>query len=378
MLYFTLPYFHQFDNKLPNILFKLSIEQEDKFITPVHFFSKYDNFPYCYLCGGFNTNNGTFYRYHQLESNANYKNGGVKRLNLSNINFNEFDINDEYLNTILTLYNTGSNFIDIPNEQIGQAILNKGYIYDLIIKLINDDLDIQVINSLTSLDYINLVSLPMGFTTNLDFIRSLANRNKIELTVNSICHKCNKINQKLCLSEEHQLMYNYSNYSYIQDCINKDNYKNSLVERCYREEKLVADKFTLLLKAFIKRLITDIYYDKNIYDRYVIEIPEEVLEDKKDLEKIIELVNNPLVKRFLVFGVSNDNYNKCKNLLRTNKFMVACMQDFKYINEIDNKLTNLDNGDYDYIVALDYKDKDMPIFKKATYVNVKELLFNKE
>lgn len=166
------------------------------------------------------------------------------------------------------------------------------------------------------------------------------------------------------------LNYNISNL--------KDNYKKSLVERCYREEKLAVDKFTLLLKAFIKRLIADIYYDKNIYDRYVIEIPEEILEDKKDLEKIIELVNNPLVKRFLVFGVSNDNYNKCKNLLRTNKFMVACMQDFKYINEIDNKLTNLDNGDYDYIVALDYKDKDMPIFKKATYVNVKELLFNKE
>lgn len=229
MLYFTLPYFHQFDNKLPNILFKLSIEQEDKFITPVHFFSKYNNFPYCYLNGGFNFNNGTFYRYHQLESNANYKNGGVKRINLSNINFNEFDINDEYLNTILTLYNTGSNFIDIPNEQIGQAILDKGYIYDLVVKLINSDLDIQDINSLTSLDYINLVSLPMGFTTNLDLLRKLLNRNKIELTVNSVCHKCNKINHESCLLEEHKLIYNYSNYSYIQDCINQDNYKNSTI-----------------------------------------------------------------------------------------------------------------------------------------------------
>lgn len=158
----------------------------------------------------------------------------------------------------------------------------------------------------------------------------------------------------------------------------KENYKKSLVERCYKEEKLSMDKFSLLLKAFVKRLIVDIYHDRNIYDKYIIEIPEDVLDDKKNFEKILELVNNPLVKRFLVFGISNDNYSKCKNLLRNNNFLVACMQDFKHINDVENKLTNLDNGDYDYIIAVDYKDKDMAIFNKTTYVNVIELLFNKE
>lgn len=273
MLYFTLPYLHEYDKKLSHILFKLSIEEENKFITPVHFFSKYINLPYCYLSGGFNTNQGTFYKYHELEDNANCKMGGVKRLNLSNINFNELDLGDEYLNLVLKIYNTGSNFIDIYDDKIAKKILNKGYIYDFVLKIIDSDIEINKINNLINLDTIKLISLPIVITDKLDFLQQIKNRNKIELTVNSVCHNCCGLNHNLCLSEEHKLLYNYSNYSYINDCVNKDKYSNSNILSINE----IIDKYESIGLRFFRLDDFPIYYD--IHDFLIFFVNYFILED---------------------------------------------------------------------------------------------------
>ena len=53
----------------------------------------------------------------------------------------------------------------------------------------------------------------------------------------------------------------------------RDNYKNSLVERCYKDKKIQFEKVYLLGIKFIKQLLFDVYNSSLLYDKYFILIP---------------------------------------------------------------------------------------------------------
>ncbi len=159
----------------------------------------------------------------------------------------------------------------------------------------------------------------------------------------------------------------------------RDNYKNSLVERCYRDKKIQFEKVYLLGIKFIKQLLFDVYNSSLLYDKYFILIPEFIFEDKKDLNKILDLFDNPLIKRYVVLGIVSDNYYSNQAFIRKYNFSIACIQDFSHINDVNGKLTNLDNSNlFDYILVDSFKDKDYDSFVKYSMVNLNGILFNKE
>ncbi len=173
--------------------------------------------------------------------------------------------------------------------------------------------------------------------------------------------------------------------NYVKVVINNDinvlhdNYKNSLVERCYRDKKILFDKFYLLGIKFIKQLLLDIYNNKLLYDKYFILLPEEVFEEKRYICDILNLFNNPLVKRYLVLGIKDDNYYSNQAFIKKYNFSIACIQDFSHINDVSTKLTNLDNSNlFDYVIVDDFKEKDYNEFIKYSLVNMDSILFNKE
>ncbi len=159
----------------------------------------------------------------------------------------------------------------------------------------------------------------------------------------------------------------------------QDNYKVSLIERCYRDNKIQFEKYYLLGIKFIKQLLLDIYNEKLLYDKYFILIPEIIFEDKKDMTRFFDLFDNPLVKRYVVLGIVSDNYYSNQAFIRKYNFSIACIQDFSHINDVNGKLTNLDNSNlFDYILVDSFKDKDYDSFVKYSMVNLNGILFNRE
>lgn len=159
----------------------------------------------------------------------------------------------------------------------------------------------------------------------------------------------------------------------------QDNYKVSLIERCYRDNKIQFEKVYLLGIKFIKQLLLDIYNEKLLYEKYFILIPEIIFEDKKDMTRFFDLFDNPLVKRYVVLGIVSDNYYSNQAFIRKYNFSIACIQDFSHINDVNGKLTNLDNSNlFDYILVDSFKDKDYDSFVKYSMVNLNGILFNRE
>ena len=172
--------------------------------------------------------------------------------------------------------------------------------------------------------------------------------------------------------------------NYVKVVINNDvkvlhdNYKNSLVERCYKDKKIQFEKIYLLGIKFIKQLLF-VYNNSLLYSKYFILIPEFIFEDKKDLGKLLDLFDNPLIKRYVVLGIVSDNYYSNQAFIRKYNFSIACIQDFSHINDVNAKLTNLDNSNlFDYILVDSFKDKDYDSFVKYSMVNLEGILFNKE
>ncbi len=173
--------------------------------------------------------------------------------------------------------------------------------------------------------------------------------------------------------------------NYVEVIINNDvkmlldNYKKSLVERCYKDKKIQNDKFLLLSMKFIKQLLCDLYMNSLLYERYFITIPEEVFSDKKVLSNILDLYNNPLIKRYITLCIHSDNYYSNQALIKKYGFSIACCLDFSHINDVTLKLSNLDNSNlFDFVIVLAFKDRDYNDFLKYSRVNLEDILFNRE
>lgn len=159
----------------------------------------------------------------------------------------------------------------------------------------------------------------------------------------------------------------------------QDNYKKSLVERVYRDDKIKRQKVELLIKKFIKQLIMDVYYGKKIYQKYFIELDDDLFDNKKEVLNLLDMLDNPFIKRYVVLGISHNSYISMQSMFKKYGFTLACIQDFSHINDVSNKLNNIDTWNiYNYVVVSLYKTKDLDVIMKYSCVNLEGILFNKE
>lgn len=219
------------------------------------------------------------------------------------------------------------------------------------------------------------------------FVRELLLENTVKLVslVNETKEKMDEffLRKDTYFSLDYPLFKDRDNYVWVN--INndvkllQDNYKKSLVERVYRDKKIQEDKLDLKIKKFIKQLLFDLYNGMDLYDKYFIEIEDSLFEDRKDIEKYFVMLDNPLIKRYLTLAISTDSFNSNQAFIKKYGFSIACIQDFSHINDVDTKLTNLDNSlVFDFVIVKAFKDKDYNTFMKYTPVNMRDILFNKE
>lgn len=159
----------------------------------------------------------------------------------------------------------------------------------------------------------------------------------------------------------------------------QDNYKSSLLDRVYRDERLKKQLIDLLCMKFIKQLIVDDYLGRKMYKRYFIQLDDYLFDDKDNIKDILNMLNNSFIMRYVVIGLSNTSYMSCRSLINKYKYCLACIQDFSHINDINNKLSNIDNSMiYKYIIVSGYKSDDLEDIMNYSSNNLEGILFSKE
>lgn len=219
MLNFTLPNFYN-NYSLFSFMDYLIHEREEIFkCCDIAFKYTEGNYPYCYWNGGYNNNYGNGAFYSDINSIINSTNIPL-RLNCSNILLEENDYKNVFANLILSLNDTGSNVIELSNLQLMQYIEEKHPNYNFIFSkeafLING-LTPEIVNCISSNEKIILVSLPEFYCDDLEFLKSLHNKSKIELVLNGKCPtNCN--NYINCRLNVHKTQIDYSNKDVFQIC----------------------------------------------------------------------------------------------------------------------------------------------------------------
>ena len=228
MIYINLPEFYS-NYSIINFLSNIP---RDYFKIETTFSSVSGNFPYCYWNGGFNnninSNMGKFPLYQEMIGYINEINIPI-RFNCSNIYLTDNDLLDEMGNLILELGQNGGNQIAISNisfyEKLKEKFPNYSFIFSREANLIYP-MTPEIINTIIEQDIFKLIEIPVSKTKDLDFIKQIKNRKKIEIQINSLCRtNCNNFND--CKYHEHYAQYNYSGINNYFSCNKKNNYSNS-------------------------------------------------------------------------------------------------------------------------------------------------------
>ena len=125
------------------------------------------------------------------------------RLDCSNILLTEDDFFDVHQNVILELGNNCGNMVEFSDLGVFKYLVNKyknySYIVSKNIDLINP-LTLEIINEFTNQEDFYLFNLPNRFNTDIDFLKSLKNKFKIEINIIPKC-QCKNFAQedKCCL-----------------------------------------------------------------------------------------------------------------------------------------------------------------------------------
>lgn len=227
MIYFTLPNFF-FNFKINNFFSSLTIKHKEYFKIPVAFNYCSGNFPYCYWNGGYNTNVGKgpvyedFIRYSAINNTAII-------FNCANIFLNkENDFEDTMTNLILKENENGSNMIEVSDLNLFYFLKNKypdyNFIFSKEAQLVTN-YDTSFVNDLIKSSFFKRISLPESFTLDLDFLKEIKERDKIELSINTVCDfSCEKYFE--CLKNTHELQYNFCKDNLFKRCALCESYQN--------------------------------------------------------------------------------------------------------------------------------------------------------
>ena len=136
----------------------------------------------------------------------------------------------------------------------------------------------------------------------------------------------------------------------------ESNYKKSMVERVYSDDRFTIEK---IRNSFFKlsRDLMKMFSKGEKLGKYIIMLDDKVFQ-RGNID-LFRMIDNPFLKRYLVIGVSFNSYAYHKDFLEYLGFRYACYQDLSHISEVLDKLNSIDAEKFfDYILITDYKDKE--------------------
>lgn len=136
----------------------------------------------------------------------------------------------------------------------------------------------------------------------------------------------------------------------------ESNYKKSMVERVFSDDRFTIDKIRTAFWKLPRELMRKFMNGEKI-GKYVIDLDDKIFQ-RGNID-LFRMIDNPFLKRYIVLGVSFNSYAYHKDFLEYLGFGVACSQDLSHIGEVLDKLNSIDAEKFfDYILVSDYKEKD--------------------
>ena len=245
----------------------------------ISFYCAIGNFPFCYWNGGFNNNIDTSVVYTDILDKITNTSIPI-RFNCNNVYLTQEDFEDTFANLILSLGENASNSISISNFKLLKFLQerypNYKYVFSKEANLI-EKFTPEIVNTILNNENFLYFQIPEELGQNLDFLKQIDKKEKIEVPINYICNKdCNRYN--MCLRHEHQAQYNFSGYNNFFHCA-KTNGLNSTI--------IPFDQITQYEKIGITHFYLNPVVDKNkeksllflidyfIKDEYKIKVLEE-------------------------------------------------------------------------------------------------------
>ena len=185
------------------------------------------SFPFNYWNGGINSNIiGNICQYSDIENVFKQQSKSL-RLNCSNILLNEKDFYNNYNKVILEQGQNGSTVIEIANLKLYKFIKENYPNYNKFIlspnAWLNHKLTPDEVNIIAENDDFELISLPPNLNNDIEYLKALKYKNKIEITINPRCPSyCPQYEQ--CHLQEHNMQYNFSQNSILGNCIKCNSY----------------------------------------------------------------------------------------------------------------------------------------------------------
>lgn len=152
------------------------------------------------------------------------------------------------------------------------------------------------------------------------------------------------------------------------------NYRKTLVEKAYLDQRLDKQKMELL----IQKISFHILKNKHNEEKYFIILDEDFIKRGKIIDDIYDLLNNPIFNKSIILLIPFPFYMNRKVELDNDNFTYGFIQDFSHINDVSDKISSMEMDGINYIVVSDYKEKDKGFIFKYQSSNNIELLISKE
>ena len=152
------------------------------------------------------------------------------------------------------------------------------------------------------------------------------------------------------------------------------NYRKSLVEKAYLDQRLDKEKMELLIQKISFHLLKNKPYN----EKYFIVMDEDFIKRGDIIDDIDKLLDNPIFKDNIVLLIPFPFYMSHKVTLEKNSFTYGFIQDFSHINDVPEKINSMEIENIKYIVISDYKEKDKGFITKYQSSNNVELLISKD
>lgn len=229
-------------------------------------------------------------------------------------------------------------------------------------------------------DIVNVVSL---FVKDNKLINKLIEDRCLKL-VSLIKKSYDKVNKVLNYKDEYfnitfKKFVGKDNYKYVELDYNigiLNNYRNGLVRKNYKNDEYDFFKFELIMKKISIDIIKN--NGKKFDTLYFVDIKDSFVSRDKIINKVYELIDNPLIRKHVVFLVNYNTYLSHEDAFSLD-YLFGCIQDFSYINDIYKKTDNIYTlGMFNYLVVSDCKYKDRDYFLEYDKEGIEVLVFEEE
>ncbi len=154
-------------------------------------------------------------------------------------------------------------------------------------------------------------------------------------------------------------------------------YRSSLVQKVYRDDRLEISKIECLLQKVSLLLLRNVLkHDK--LNTYFIQFPDGVISRGKIQHSILSLMDNPIIRKHVIVGVSYNTYLNQK-IAFVEDYQFGCIQDFTHIHDVYQKTDTIyKEGIFNYLLVWDCKYRDRDYFLGYNPESMKTLVFEED